>query len=1087
MFMIARALFMSTAVFLIGFPAFCAEPKDKTPDRIEFILSDTFESGELNAWESYPIAEDPGFDPEICCVKEPAFKGSAYSLAKVIKPTDTDYPRDENLVGMTKKTLLWTSPQTELSVAAFLDGDRKAKELRIILYSSDGKRFAWSHDSPAANTWIPLRLPMSSFSAGNEKLAAGKLIEAVTVMASYGPVSPHRSYTICIDDFTLTGESQRRFIAKEPASTYFDKFFFNFLNRHFYRGETLSLKVQPEDGNRPLALSSVNATVYDSHLNVKAKNVLLESAGGGIWSAASLYRIGENDPAGRWKIELNGTGSGGELVHDELFFLAPEKRFTPKEHPRLFFSADELLALKTDKDPKRAKILQAALASARNSVARGNIGDIVEAKNPNLEFLDGGPFSTNWEFYRLWSRPGGIVRDVASSGGFLYALTGDAESGKKAKEFMLRFADFNEWMHPWFLSHHMYGYYPVGQWCYGMAIGYDLLYPLFTPDERAKIRKAMMEKAIIPHYRDHVLLNRKPSNITNHIGMNTTGIILGTLALLGEDPENPDMEPYLSGFLAKYKAHIDAAYCPDGSYAEPEGYAGTDTEDLVKCLDALERSLGIDWTTTTNVKDVYLYPLYMGTANGHNCPAFGDGGRDWGFALRNLHLWLAHRTKDRIAIERYRWQTESGAFSPAYTVFDYLWYPDQNYGPMNVNSSIGNPSHWFWSKGNVVFRSGMDQESLIFAMKCGPHSNHYHLDQGTFWLLYNNETLLSEAGYATYYQNLYYRSFYIQPVAHNTLLLNEYPESQRIADLDDEVHARNEFPRITSCFIGGPAINDVESELSCVYKGRLSKYTRSFVYMGQYLVMYDEAASFNPERFTWVFNTEGKDSFKGSGSTVQIVRPKAELRMEILAPEKLSRTVKPHPDRDGSLIMFTTSESFKAEKFLAVLIPSREDNRKERDSWKISRINLEGWTGAVVKRDSSLEQVLFRTDSGNNIISAGDCETDGDRMTVRSTTEKGVRNLWVRGATTLKKAGKTGETLMNSSDRLSVEISYIDKTILMIGIDSKSAATFSLKVDRKPKRVLLNGKEETKFTYDNKTGMATFTLKAGENGMDIRI
>jgi hypothetical protein len=394
-------------------------------------------------------------------------------------------------------------------------------------------------------------------------------------------------------------------------------------------------------------------------------------------------------------------------------------------------------------------------------------------------------------------------------------------------------------------------------------------------------------------------------------------------------------------------------------------------------------------------------------------------------------------------------------------------------------------SHWFWSKGTVVFRSGMDQDALIFAMKCGPHSNHYHLDQGTFWLLYNGETLLSEAGYVNYYTNLYYRSFYIQPIAHNTLLLNQYPESQRIADLDDEVHARNEFPRITSCFIGG--INDVEGELSCVYKGKLSKYTRSFVNMGRYLVMYDDAASFNPERFTWVFNAEGKDTFKGSGSTVQIVRPKAGLRMEILTPEKLTRTVKPHPDRDGSLIMLTTPAPSKAEKFLAVLIPSREDNRAEREAWKISRITKDGWTGAVVNMDSTLEQVLFRITPGNGIISAGEWETDGDRMAIFSDIKRGVYSLYVREAMSLKKAGEAVEMIMRSTERVSINLVYInrERNFILGSADSKTASTLSLKVGWKPQKILLND-AVLKFEYESKTGMVTFNIKAGMNGFWIQ-
>src|SRR5690242_19702849 len=81
--------------------------------RVATTIEDDFTTGELNAWESYPFAQDMGFDPEIWCVTEPAFGARGYSLCKVIKPDDTDWPHDENLVGMTKKIRLWTNSSTE--------------------------------------------------------------------------------------------------------------------------------------------------------------------------------------------------------------------------------------------------------------------------------------------------------------------------------------------------------------------------------------------------------------------------------------------------------------------------------------------------------------------------------------------------------------------------------------------------------------------------------------------------------------------------------------------------------------------------------------------------------------------------------------------------------------------------------------------------------------------------------------------------------------------------------------------------------------------------------------------------------------
>jgi hypothetical protein len=1060
---------------------------DTAADMAAATLRDDFETGELNAWESYPIAEDPGFDPEIWCVREPSFHGSAYSLCKVIKPNDTDYPVDRNLVGMTKKIRIRTGAGSAFSLAAFMDGDRRAEELRVVLYGADGARYTWSREKPPANEWVEVSAPAADFKAGSRTLAPGVWIEAVSVTARYGPVNPHRSYSLCIDDFSLSGETVRRFVAVKPESVWLDKFSLTILTRHFHRGETFFLSVRPEDGGRPVRLVSLTCTVYDPNMAIRAKNVTLSdngengdaSGGDGVWSSASIYRIAEGDPAGRWRLSLDGVGSGGERVRNDLFVLVPEKRLTPDDHPRLFFTRAELDSLKAGAaDPKRKKIFDAAVSSARNTVARGKIDDIVEAGGANLEFLDGGPVSPTWDYYSRWSRPGTIMREVVTAGAFLYALDGDREAGLKAKEFMLRFAAFKEWQNPWFLEHHMYGYYPVGLWSYAMGIGYDLLYPLFTPEERITIRKAVMEKALIPHYRDHVELNRKPSNITNHIGMNTTGILLCALAFIGEDPENPDMEPYLSGILAKYKAHIDAAYRPDSSYAEPESYAGTDSEDLVKCLDALERNLGLDWTTTTDVRGAYLYQLYLATANGKDCPAFGDGGRDWGFSLRNLHLWLAHRTKDPSALERYLWQTESGAFPPYYTFFDYLWMPD---GGIEPKPLAERPlSRWFKSKGNVVFRSGWDENATIFAMKCGPHSNHYHLDQGTFWLLSHGETLITEAGVVNYYRNLYYRSFYIQPVGHNTLLLNRYPESQRIADLDDEVKARSEFPRITSCFTG-TGVNEVEGDLASVYKDRLSRYTRSFVYMRpDYLVLFDEVDAQAPEQCTWVFHAEGKDSFKGDGATVRIVRPKAELRMEVLAPSEPGRTVNPYPDRDASFIYLTDPMKARSSRFLAVLIPSSPESRSEHESWETARVETDGWTGAEIRRGSEIDHVLFRTGVSSSVNAPGGFSTGGDRIAATTGDGGALHRLWVRRALS---CALNGGTIFASTATMTVSLEF-GAHGCSAETEADSAAIFSLKTGKKPDTVSMNGKKTT-FTFDRKTGNVAVSLPAGRNTIEM--
>ncbi|MHB9030301.1 MAG: hypothetical protein ACYC9O_16165, partial [Candidatus Latescibacterota bacterium] len=278
-------LFSAFLTALLLFPVIAApDVRDMIPDT----LRDDFERGEINAWETYPIAEDPGFDPEIWCVREPAFGGSAYSLCKVIEPNDTDWPRDENLVGMTKKIRLWAVGGTELRLAAFADGDRKPEEIRVVLYGSDGRRYAWSGENPKANEWVSLRLGRRDFRAGGVELPSGMLLEAVTVLVRYNQVNPHRSYSLCLDDFSLSGERPRRFGAVEPSSTWLDKFFFTFLNRHFQKGETVSLSVTPEAGQRAIELVSLTGALYDSAGNILVKATPFKPGEKGVWNSGAL-------------------------------------------------------------------------------------------------------------------------------------------------------------------------------------------------------------------------------------------------------------------------------------------------------------------------------------------------------------------------------------------------------------------------------------------------------------------------------------------------------------------------------------------------------------------------------------------------------------------------------------------------------------------------------------------------------------------------------------------------------------------------------------------------------------------------------
>ena len=127
--------------------------------------------------------------------------------------------------------------------------------------------------------------------------------------------------------------------------------------------------------------------------------------------------------------------------------------------------------------------------------------------------------------------------------------------------------------------------------------------------------------------------------------------------------------------------------------------------------------------------------------------------------------------------------------------------------------------------------------------------------------------------------------------------------------------------------------------------------------------------------------------------------------MDILGPERLERTVKPHPDRDGSYILLSTPETSDRGRFLAVLTPSSSKNRAERESWTTVPFEAKGWSGVEIGRGDVRDRVLFRRDEGDGPLAMGNWETDGDRAALTISPGGRCERIWVRNATFLREAG----------------------------------------------------------------------------------
>jgi len=274
------------------------------------------------------------------------------------------------------------------------------------------------------------------------------------------------------------------------------------------------------------------------------------------------------------------------------------------------------------------------------------------------------------------------------------------------------------------------------------------------------------------------------------------------------------------------------------------------TRDLVKALPVLEKNFGIDYTTTTNLKNTYLYPLYATYSNGR-MQDFGDDDLEFRYSLTaNTFMWLSYRMKNPWTWYYVQKSLEAGKGG----LMGYFWQP-QGVTPKSREELI--PSHQFPVKGNMVMRSDWSDSGSILVFKCGPNSNHYHVDQGTFQLTTNGELLISEAGLeGGYYANLYYLCNDIQPIGHNVMLIDNDAESQVPADYENSIAALRNYPRILHSFTGWGA-DEAEGDLTCVYKDKIDKYTRSWLYMKPDIIfLYDAVKSPQGHSYSWLFHAE---------------------------------------------------------------------------------------------------------------------------------------------------------------------------------------------------------------------------------------
>ncbi|MCL5266817.1 MAG: heparinase II/III-family protein, partial [Bacteroidetes bacterium] len=386
--------------------------------------------------------------------------------------------------------------------------------------------------------------------------------------------------------------------------------------------------------------------------------------------------------------------------------------------------------------------------------------------------------------------------------------------------------------------------------------------------------------------------------------------------------------------------------------------------------------------------------------------------------------------------------------------------------------------------GAVVFRSGWSPDDIVMNFRCGHFYNHQHYDQGSFQLNAFGVALIPEAGWANYYNDPWYRRYYIQPVGHNTLLLDKDAGSQESGDYLHFIKAADRSARLKN-FITTDFYSAASGELSDLYYGKLRLFERNVIFMNRrYFVIYDRLKSSKvPHEYDLLFHfNDSKEVDLGSDNIFTFTTDSASLYSQVVFPDNPKLKIVGGPIHFGvpttkpGYVQVSNSTKSMDEDFLTLLYPVKGNKDVLGLSKDITRLKGEGYIGLSVNTDNNVDELLFKTGESN--IKGDNISTDGTiaEVTLRNSelshfAANEASYFIYDGKELIKATGRV--TLAGKRDPKREEWQ----------INSAKTCRVTILLPSEPGEVKLNGSLLRDYRVDGKR--LEITLPKGQNSVEI--
>jgi hypothetical protein len=316
--------------------------------------------------------------------------------------------------------------------------------------------------------------------------------------------------------------------------------------------------------------------------------------------------------------------------------------------------------------------------------------------------------------------------------GYAYRMTGEAKYADKARAEMAAVCAFSDFNPSHFLD--------VGEMTAGLGVGLDWFGGVMSEDEKAAVRKAIVEKGIGPSFvaegaKEHWWVK----GVNNWNQVCHGGLVLGAMAIAREEPE------LAAKVIARAVEGLPSAmkeYGPDGAYPEGPGYWEYGTTFNVMLLSVLKANLGTDYglSSTTGFMESSDYFLHATGPSG-NWFNYADCGSRSATSASAAAFWFARERGDAALLFNERGalarglkagQAPSSAWVRPFNVLMLAW----------AGGEAGEPADRMPKEKSFVaggktpvafFRTGWDEQATWVGVKAGvTNAPHGQMDIGQF-------------------------------------------------------------------------------------------------------------------------------------------------------------------------------------------------------------------------------------------------------------------------------------------------------------------------------------------------------------------